>query len=91
MRAVYSDKFGEQSAESVPTVLVEITNAEDTGTVVLSPLPPQVGVPLTAVLTDEDGSLIGPGPHGATSGPRWRGRATPKETGLGRRCRARPP
>ena len=52
-------------------VTVAITNAEDAGTVVLSPLPPQVGQPLMATLADEDGSIIGPGPHGKVLGPRW--------------------
>ena len=52
-------------------VTVDITNAEDAGTLVLSPLPPKVGVPLTATLEDEDGSIIGPGPYGAITGPQW--------------------
>ena len=38
-------------------VPVDITNAEDEGTVALSSLQPVVGVPLTPTLSDEDGTI----------------------------------
>ena len=36
---------------------VTVTDADDPGAIELSPLPPQVGVPLTAELTDQDGGI----------------------------------
>ncbi len=39
------------------SVSITVTNAEDTGTISLSPNPPQVGQTLQATLTDEDGGL----------------------------------
>ena len=46
---------GDQTASL--EVEVEVTNADDPGVVVMSPLPPRVGTTLTATLTDEDGVL----------------------------------
>ena len=40
-------------------VEVTVTDADDPGVIVLSPLTPQVGVPFTAELTDQDGSITG--------------------------------
>ena len=40
-------------------VMVTVVNVDEDGTVVLSPLVPQVGVPLTAELTDPDGGITG--------------------------------
>ena len=40
-------------------VEVTVTDADDPGVIALSPLPPQVGVPLTAELTDQDGGITG--------------------------------
>ena len=40
-------------------VTVKVTNEEEEGTVILSSLQPRVGVPITARLTDPDGSISG--------------------------------
>ena len=40
-------------------VEVTVTDADDPGVIALSPLPPQVGVPFTAELTDQDGGITG--------------------------------
>ena len=40
-------------------VEVTVVNADDPGVIVLSPLVPQVGVPFTAELTDQDGGITG--------------------------------
>ncbi len=40
-------------------VTVTVTNEEEPGAVTLSPSPPRVGTPLTATLTDPDGSVSG--------------------------------
>ena len=43
----------------IKQVEVTVENADDPGVIELSPLPPQVGVPFTAELTDQDGGISG--------------------------------
>ena len=56
---------GEPTPQSKPPlpftkqVEVTVTDADDPGVIVLSPLPPQVGVSFTAELTDQDGGITG--------------------------------
>ena len=54
-------------------VEVTVVNADDPGVIVLSPLPPQVGVPFTAELTDPDGNV-------AEVSWQWQGQAPDTET-----------
>ena len=46
-------------ASDTATVTISVTNVEEPGSVSLSPAEPEVGVELTAVLTDPDGGVTG--------------------------------
>ena len=45
---------GGEDTTSMEALTIEVTNVEEPGTVILSTLQPQVGVPITATLTDPD-------------------------------------
>ena len=47
----------DNSLSATVAVTVTVTNADDPGTIELSPTPPQVGEPITATLADPDGSV----------------------------------
>ena len=47
-------------------MIIEVTNVEEPGTVTLSTLQPQVGVAITATLTDPDNATGPPSPGSGT-------------------------
>ena len=65
-----------QSAETM--VVINVTNAEDEGTVTIAPQPPVVGRRLTAVLDDDDAGTPGD-PDGALASVSWRWQRSPDE------------
>ena len=54
-----SDGNSDTATDDSITVTITVTNAEEEGTVALSSAQPQVDSPLTATLTDPDGSVSG--------------------------------
>ena len=62
---------GGQDTTAMEEVTIEVTNVEEAGTIMLSTLQPQVGVPITATLSDPD--VIGDGNLASISWQWYRG------------------
>ena len=57
--AVEVNASNDSGATAVIAVTVMVTNVDEEGTIILSPVRPSVGTPVSAALTDPDGALSG--------------------------------
>ncbi len=53
------DGDADTAVDATIAITIRVANVDEPGTVTLSPNPPRVGIPVTATLTDPDGSISG--------------------------------